>query len=132
MIRLACPECKKDSYSASVETLRPCPYCGFCFSGKYGAEKRDAYSAQKEIPVTFSYKGQNLQARTVNFSENGLSIKILSIKISGNTILPAGDIMELNIGESLIKAQIMWVFNNPQSTNALIGLKILVGNLNLP
>jgi len=74
LIRLACPECKKDSYSASVETLRPCPYCGFCFSGKYGAEKRDAYSAQKEIPVTFSYKGQNLQARTVNFSENGLSV----------------------------------------------------------
>jgi hypothetical protein len=130
ILRLVCPECKKDSYSASVESFKPCPYCGILFSGKYGTERRDLNRDPKEIPITFSYNGQSLQASTLNFSENGLSLKIF-----GNTylpVLPVGDIMELNIGDSLVKAQIVWVFNNPESTTAITGLKILDGNFKLP
>jgi hypothetical protein len=130
ILRLVCPECKKDSYTASVESFKPCPYCGVVFSGKYGTEKRDINRDSKEVPVSFSYNGQSLQATALNFSENSLSLKIF-----GNTylpVLPVGDIMELNIGDSLVKAQILWVVNNPESTTAMTGLKILDGNLNFP
>jgi hypothetical protein len=130
ILRLVCPECKKDSYSASVESFKPCPYCGILFSGKYGTEKRGVNRDPKEVPVTFSYNGQSLQASTLNFSENGLSLKIF-----GNAhlpVLPVGDIIELNIGNSLVTAQIVWVFNNPEATTAITGFKILDGNLKLP
>jgi hypothetical protein len=130
ILRLVCPECKKDSYTASVESFKPCPYCGIVFSGKYGTEKRDLNRDSKEVPVSFSHNGQSLQATALNFSENSLSLKIF-----GNThlpVLPVGDIMELNIGDSLVKAQILWVVNNPESTTAMTGLKILDGNLQFP
>lgn len=124
ILRLTCPGCKKDSYSASVEAFKPCPYCGILFSGKYGTEKRKVRRLKKEIPFIFSYNGQHLEANTLDISEKGLSIKIF-----GKPSLPVGDIMELNVKDFIVKAQVMWVFNNPDTSMALTGLKILEGNL---
>lgn len=124
ILRLTCPGCKKDSYSASVEAFKPCPYCGILFSGKYGTEKRKVRRLKKEVPFIFSYNGQYLEASTLDISEKGLSIKIF-----GKPSLPVGDIMELNVKDFLVKAQVMWVFNNPDTSMALTGLKILEGNL---
>lgn len=126
ILRLTCPGCSKDSYSPSVESFKPCPYCGLLFSGKYGTEKRSDVRQRKEIPFLFSYKGQNLQASTVNLSESGLSVKIF-----GKPSLPVGDVMELRLGDSVMKAQVLWVFNLHESDVAVTGLKILDGNINL-
>ena len=125
LLRLTCPECEKDSYSISVENFKPCPYCGILFSGKYGTEKRDEGRINKEIPFILPYKGQNLEASTINFSKKGLSIKIF-----GKPSLPVGDVMEFSIGNSLVKAQILWFFNAPEVSMAVTGLKILEGSLN--
>jgi hypothetical protein len=126
ILRLTCPECEKDSYSASAEAFKPCPYCGILFSGKYGSEKRKIVRMKKEIPVRFSYKGQKVEATTINFSDKGLSLKIF-----GTPSLPVGDIMELNIGDAAVRAQIMWFFDNPQTSTAVTGLKIVDENINL-
>lgn len=125
LLRLTCPECEKDSYSISVENFKPCPYCGILFSGKYGAEKRDEGRINKEIPFILPYKGQNLEASTINFSKKGLSIKIF-----GKPSLPVGDVIEFSIGNSLVKAQILWSFNASEVSIAVTGLKILEGSLN--
>lgn len=124
MIRIVCPSCNKDSYTSSVETFRPCPYCGNPFSGKYGTEKRFEQRIQKTIPFTFSYKGDNIPAITRNLSENGIGIKI-----SGKPSIPAGDAINLKIGKSNAKAHIIWISYNNDSSKA--GLRILDGSFSL-
>jgi hypothetical protein len=126
ILRLTCPGCSKDSYSPSAESFKPCPYCGLLFSGKYGTEKRGDIRQRKEIPFLFSYNGQSLQASTVNLSEGGLSVKIF-----GRPSLPIGDIMELSLGDSVVKAQVLWAFDLGESNVEVTGLKILDGKLDL-
>ena len=125
IVRLTCPECSKNSYSASVEAFKPCPYCGILFSGKFGSEKRSDYRISQEIPLLFSYNGKNLEASTLNVSPTGLSIKIF-----GQHALPIGDTMELDVGNSRVKTEIMWTFSDPYSAVAVTGLKIIEGHIN--
>jgi len=125
IVRLTCPECSKNSYSASVESFKPCPYCGILFSGKFGSEKRNDDRISREIPLLFSYKGKNLEASTLNVSSTGLSIKMF-----GQYALPVGDIMELDVGNSRVKTEIMWTFSDPDSAVAVTGLKIIEGDIN--
>lgn len=125
IVRLTCPECKKDSYSPSVEAFKPCPYCGILYSGRYGAEKRYDYRVQREIPIIFSYKGKNLEANTLNVSDTGLSLKIF-----GQPSLPVGDMMELDIGDSHVKTQVMWTYTDADAAIAVTGLKIIEGSIN--
>jgi ribosomal protein S27E len=40
MIRLPCPDCKNDSWRASVEDYISCVYCGSVYSSKYGSLPR--------------------------------------------------------------------------------------------
>ena len=125
ILRLSCPECRKNSYTASVEAFKPCPYCGLLFSGKYGHEKRTDYRIGREIPLLFSYNGKNLEASTLNVSSTGLSIKTF-----GQYALPVGDTMELDLGDSLVKSEIMWTFSDPDSAVAVTGLRIIEGRIN--
>ena len=125
IVRLTCPECRKNSYSASVEAFKPCPYCGILFSGKFGSEKRSDYRISQEIPLLFSYNGKNLEASTLNVSPTGLSIKIF-----GQHALPIGDTMELDVGNSRVKTEIMWTFSDPDSAVAVTGLRIIEGQIN--
>lgn len=113
MLRLTCPECRKDSYSADVESFGSCPYCGFVFSGKYGAEKREEERIEREIPFVFSYQGQNLKASTFDLSKNGLGIKI-----SGEPPVATGDIIDLFIKDLQIRAKVMWVRKLPDESMA--------------
>lgn len=126
ILRLTCPECKKDSYSSSVELFKPCPYCGILFSGQHGIEKRNEFRIKKDLPIMFSYKGKNLEVSTLDFSEKGLSIRI-----HGQTSPPVGDFMDINLGDSFFKAEIIWVFSQPDKAVSVTGLKILDENLNL-
>src|SRR4030043_89620 len=88
MLRLICPKCQKDSYSAGVESFNPCPYCGTKFSGTYGLYTRCEERIKHEIPFVFPYQGGHLEATTVDFSERGLGIKILGEPsiVTGDTI----------------------------------------------
>jgi len=124
ILRLICPKCKKDSYSASAEAFKPCPYCGIVFSGRFGREKRNEDRSSTDFNIGFSYKGKNLEASTVNISKTGLSIKV-----TGNPDLPVGDIMDLKVRDADLKARIVWVDN--VSSSFLTGLKILDGDLDL-
>jgi hypothetical protein len=126
ILRLTCPGCKKDSYSASVESYKPCPYCGILYSGKYGIEKRNEFRLQKDTPIVFSYRGKNLEARTQNFSETGVCLEV-----DGKSSLTVGDIMQISVGDSLLNARIIWVFHHPEKTSALTGLQLLNGNLKI-
>jgi hypothetical protein len=125
IVRLTCPECRKNSYSASVEAFKPCPYCGILFSGKFGSEKRGDDRISREIPLLFSYNGKNLEASTLNVSSTGLSIKTI-----GQHAFPVGDTMDLDVGNSRVKTEIMWTFSDPDSAVAVTGLRIIEGHIN--
>jgi len=125
IVRLTCPECRKNSYSASVEAFKPCPYCGILFSGQFGPEQRSYDRINREIPLLFSYNGKNLEAKTLNVSSTGLSIKIF-----GQHAFPIGDTMELEVGNSRLKTEIMWTFSDPDSAVAVTGLRIIEGRIN--
>ncbi len=123
ILRLICPRCNKDCYSASAEIFKPCPYCGILFSGKYGVEKRKEYRIQKEMPLKLSYREQNFDAQTINFSEKGLCVKF-----SHDPRFPIGDTLDLNIEKAKIKAQLIWVVNKPEISEVIAGLKVIEGS----
>jgi len=124
ILRLKCPGCSKDSYSASVENYKPCPYCGILFSGKYGTEKRKQFRIKKEIPFVFSHQDQLHEACTMDISDQGLCVKIF-----GRPSLPVGDSVDLNVKDMNVKAQVMWFSNNYDMPVTLAGLKIMDGKL---
>jgi hypothetical protein len=89
-------------------------------------EKRDEARKKKEIPFIFIYKKHNLDASTIDYSSNGLSIKIYK-KVS----LPVGDIVSLHTNDSVVKAKVMWVKKEIDPHATVAGLKIVEGKLNL-
>ncbi len=125
ILRIICPKCNKDSYSSSVENFKPCPYCGIIFSGKYGTDKRREYRKNKEIPCICMHKENQMEATTINFSNEGIGIKIF-----GKKSLPLGDIIELKLGDSPIKGEVKWTVNLPNEDAMIAGLKILNGSFN--
>ncbi len=125
ILRLTCPKCSKDSYSASVEKFKPCPYCGVLFSGKYGSEKRRHTRVKKEIPLSFTHQGRRIEACTVDVSHDGLCVKI-----DGSRSLPVGDTVDVTLHDSRLKAQVMWAAGETESPSALNGLKLIDSTLN--
>jgi hypothetical protein len=118
MLRLICPKCEKDSYTAGVESFNPCPYCGTIFSGKYGLYTRCEDRIKQEIPFVFPYQGENFEAITVDLSEKGVGIKIF-----GEPLITEGDIIDFTIGNFQIMAKVMWV--RKLSDKSLAGLRRL-------
>jgi hypothetical protein len=119
LIRLECPNCKKDSYTASVHAFRPCPYCGIKFSGKYGLEKRVNYRFEKKIPLIL-LNGKKYKALTLNISDNGIGVK-LPEKIA----IKKGDIINLIIGSSVVKAKVIWINYNSEIKSSSAGLRMV-------
>ena len=122
MLRLTCPSCRKDSYSASAESFKPCPYCGIVYSGKHGLERRNEDRTDKRVNMSFSFKGKDLDASTLNISRNGLTVKI-----AAPPFLSIGDTMDIQWLDSNLKARVMWIMKVPDS--AVTGLKILGGSM---
>jgi len=113
MLRIPCPKCHKTIYSSDVETFHPCPYCGFIFSGKYGAERRRDRRTKKGISFLLSFKGQNFKGRTVDLSGTGIGIKIL-----GKPPVAEGDVLALSIADTSMNAKVMWVKKLPDKSLA--------------
>ena len=126
MIRLDCPACKKDSYSAAVEPFRPCPYCGVVYSGKHGLEKRREQRIHKEIPFAFSYLDDRIDATTFDVTKKGIGLKFF-----GSVSIPHGDVIDLHINNGFAKAQVRWIKNNKELSIATAGCRILSGNLDI-
>ncbi|MDH5604970.1 MAG: PilZ domain-containing protein [Cyclobacteriaceae bacterium] len=93
---------------------------------KYEIGKRSERRIKKEIPFVFIYKKQNLDANTVNYSKNGLGIKIYR-----KVALPVGDVLNIQARDSNVKAQVMWVKKEIDPLITMIGLKLVEGTLNL-
>ena len=89
-------------------------------------ENRDEARKKKEIPFIFICKKRHLDASTIDYSSNGLSIKIYK-KVS----LTVGDIVSLHTNNSIVKAKIMWVKKEIDPFATIAGLKIVEGKLNL-
>jgi len=104
MNSLTCPRCRKNSYSSSEASFLVCPYCGFKFSKKYGAEKRLEERVRQQIPFTFSYHEQNFEASTLDVSEKGLSVEIF-----GEPLVTVSDIIGFSIRDDQIKAKVRWI-----------------------
>lgn len=124
ILRLTCPTCRKDSYSVSAEAFKPCSYCGIQFSGRYGSERRVDNRLDRDIPLFFSYKGRQFKGSTLNLSGNGMSVKIF-----GQPAITVGDTVEFSIGDSPVRAQILWAYDNPVAATWVTGLKILEGDI---
>lgn len=119
MIRLECPNCKKDSYTASVSVFRPCPYCGIKFSGKYGLEKRNNYRFEKKIPIIV-LNGKKYKAYSINLSETGIGIE-LPKKIT----IKKGDLINILIGPSIVKTKVIWISKDSEEKSLFAGLKMV-------
>ena len=126
MIRLDCPACKRDSYSAAVEPFRPCPYCGTVYSGKHGVERRDGQRVHKEVPFTFLHRDETIEATTLDVSAKGVGLKFF-----GSLAIPDGDEIDLNINSTHAKARVSWTRNNGELAITTAGCKIQSGNLDI-
>ena len=104
MLRIPCPKCKESSYTSDVESFYSCPICGFIFSGKHGPDRRGESRIEKEISFVFSYKGKNFEARTIDFSQRGVGIKI-----HGRPPVATGNVLTLTVGDLCIIAKVTWV-----------------------
>ena len=122
MLEHLCPTCGKISYSADEHRFSPCPYCGARFSGKYGSDRRREERYKKETTIVLNYQGQQLEARSMDFSKEGMAIRVLS-----KTPLGVGEIIELSTSDLHIKAKVMWVNQLPDKS--LVGLQ---RNLGIP
>jgi hypothetical protein len=107
-----------------VEKFKPCPYCGILFSGKYGSEKRQKSRLKREIPFVFARNGQNIQACTVDMSDNGVCLHLL-----GSPSLPVGETIDFSINDIDLKAQVVWATENNPMSASLTGLKIVDGTI---
>ena len=119
ILRLACPICNKDSYSASVVNFRPCPYCGISFSGKYGRERRTALRIKKKMSIHLVCKDYESEASVLDFSQNGISMTI-----SGRIIPTVGDAVLLIVKGSALKASVKWVIKGDDPSYITIGFSI--------
>ena len=124
IVRLTCPVCSRDAYNSSVEIFKPCPYCGILFSGKHGTNKRKEARSNREMPFTSSHNGHFFEGSTIDISEGGLCIKV-----DGRVSLSKGDVLLLSLNGSQVKAQIVWISNDPDTLNNCAGLKVLDGKL---
>ncbi|NWF76278.1 MAG: PilZ domain-containing protein [Nitrospirae bacterium] len=120
MIRIECPNCKRDSYTLSVENFRPCPYCNVTFSGKFGIDRRNDFRKKNDRPLVFSYNQNKIKARTFNKSLNGVGIKI-----KDNLHISRGDIVNVDFGRYRLKAKLMWSKRKNGDLYSTAGLKFL-------
>jgi hypothetical protein len=116
MLRLICPGCRKDSYSSEVELYNICPYCGIKFSGRHGLDKRLEQRIPQDLPVVLSHQGMEFRATTCDISEKGIGICLHD----SASVMP-GDVLDLTIGNTQVRAKIMWIKKLPNKSFAGLG-----------
>jgi hypothetical protein len=116
MIKLLCPKCGKDSYSADTIYFSPCPYCGLRFSGQYGVDRRHKERLKKGIATILTHQGVPFEVVLTNSSYDGLGIEIF-----GETRVGVGEAVILDTNGLQVEAKVLWVTN--LSDKCLVGLQ---------
>jgi hypothetical protein len=89
-------------------------------------ERRNEVRIKREIPFVLIKKKRNLDASIVNYSENGLGIRIFK-----KVALPVGGTVSIRARNSIAKAQVRWVKREIDPFVTMAGLKIVDGALHL-
>ncbi|MEW6586822.1 MAG: PilZ domain-containing protein [Nitrospirota bacterium] len=108
MLRLVCPGCKRDTYSSDELNFRRCPYCGTSFSGVHGINRRNEERTLEERRCFLVYKGQRLEATTIDSSESGFSINV-----RGDSSLRKGDVISVCLDDLEAETKIVWISSQP-------------------
>ena len=82
---------------------------------------------KKEIPSVFTYQNQDIQACTMDVSDNGICLKIF-----GGPSLPLGDTLDITMNDVSVRAQVRWFSDYREGPVAVTGLKILDGAVTMP
>ena len=96
------------------------------FSRKHEIERRNEMRIKKEIPFVFINRKRKLDASTMNYSKNGLGIKIFK-----KVALLAENVLNIQARDSSVKAKVMWVKKEIDPHATIAGLKIVDGKLAL-
>jgi ribosomal protein L37E len=118
MFKQLCPKCGRNSYSAAEESYLPCPYCGFRFSGTSGPDRRHEERIAKEDDVVLAFQGRRLEAKSIDFSTEGMAIKIF-----GQFLGRIGDTIDISREDSQIHTKVAWI--NQLSDRSIVGLRRL-------
>ena len=62
----------------------------------------------------------------MNISSDGICVKIF-----GRIALAAGEILDLHVKDSYVKAQVVWASDSADTSVTVTGLKLLQGQLSL-
>ena len=89
-------------------------------------ERRNEARIKKEIPFVLINKNRNLDASIMNYSENGVCIKIFK-----KVALPVGGTVRIQSRNSIAKAQVRWFKREIDPFITMAGLKIVDGALQL-
>ena len=65
-----------------------------------------------------------IKAQTLTISERGFSLKI-----TGKETPPVGEMFDINVNNSPLKAQVIWSFHQPEDPVDLLGARIVKGTL---
>ena len=95
-------------------------------SDKYGIEKRSEVRIKKDLPFAFTHNERNFEARMLNYSRNGLGVKI-----SDSIPLAVGETVEINVRDSDAKARVAWVNTESDPSITMAGFRIVEGGLKL-
>lgn len=98
---------------------------GFPFI-RFETTKRNEERIKKEIPFVFSHNERNFNARTVDFCKSGLCIRI-----PDKTSLKVGEIVDLQLRNSNVKAEVRWVDEKTDPLATMAGFRVADGILAL-
>lgn len=118
MTNLKCPQCQSEFYSAISRQDIACPFCGFFFKiveQDYRSEVRSTMQRN----CTISSGGQNITAKTIDISMNGMGIRL-----QGTVPFEKDDIIRALVKDFDInsEAQIVWL-KKYNSSGAKAGLR---------
>jgi hypothetical protein len=93
---------------------------------RFVTKRRNDKRIRKEIPFVFTHNEHNFNANTVDFCKNGLCIRI-----PDKTSLKVGEIVDFQLRNSNIKAEVRWVDQESDPLATIAGFQVTDGTLAL-
>jgi len=110
-----CPECDRAFYSLHDSDMVTCTHCGFIVY-----DRRGALRTKKEVDCTIALEGENIPAKLIDYSVNGIKIVCRGHDIKADTFLDV-DIKALGIHKM---AKSVWSKRVTRSSSS-VGIKLL-------
>jgi hypothetical protein len=93
---------------------------------RFVTKRRNEERIKKEIPFVFTHNERNFNANTVDFCKSGLCIRI-----PDKTPLKVGEIVDLQVRNSNVKAEVRWVDEKTDPLATMAGFRVTDGTLAL-